>query len=103
MKIQIRGVIILPSGNEKDFFMKTDYEKIYEHSFALYKELHQFPEIGFDLDKTVKIVKNELTALEISFTEKYGKGSVVAEIGKGKRCIALRADMDALPIKGIVD
>ncbi len=63
-------------------------------------ELHQCPEIGFDLKKTLAIVKRELDAMGIHYTEKYGKSSVVATINEGKGFrIGLRADMDALPIQ----
>ena len=40
-------------------------------------ELHQCPEIGFDLEKTTAIVKRELDQMGVAYTEKYGKGSVV--------------------------
>lgn len=63
-------------------------------------ELHQVPEIGYDLPKTTAIVKRELDAMGISYTEEYGKGSVVAYINEDKKfTIGLRADMDALPIQ----
>ena len=74
-------------------------EKYFLRAKELYQNLHQCPELGFDLVETIKIVKSELDALNIPYTEKYGKSSIVAEIGKGERCIALRADMDALPIE----
>ena len=79
--------------------MKFDYSKYYERAVELYRILHSYPEVGFELNKTVSIVKEELSALGIGYTEKYGKSSVVAEIGKGEECVALRADMDALPIE----
>ncbi len=76
-----------------------NYDKNFPRVIELYRELHQVPGVGFDLDETVAIVKAELDALGIEYTEKYGKCSVVAELGHGKKCIALRADMDALPIQ----
>ncbi len=75
-----------------------NYDKYFPRVTELYRELHQVPGVGFDLDETVAIVKAELESLGIKYTEKYGRGSVVADIGSGERCIALRADMDALPI-----
>ncbi len=64
------------------------------------RELHQYPEIGFDLPKTLALVRRELTAMNIPFTEKYGKSGIVATINEEKTnyTIAIRADMDALPI-----
>ena len=41
---------------------------------SLRRELHQYPEIGFDLPKTIALVKRELNALGVEHTEKYGKG-----------------------------
>ncbi|MBQ3493554.1 MAG: amidohydrolase [Clostridia bacterium] len=77
----------------------VNVEKYYSRAFELYKTLHENAEVGFDLPETVKIVKKELDACKIKYTEKYGKGSIVAEIGSGEKIIALRADMDALPIE----
>lgn len=81
------------------YTMTTKYDKYYPLVRKLYRELHQVPELCFALDKTVDVVKRELTSYGIEFTEKYCKGSIVAEVGKGEKCIALRADMDALPIE----
>ena len=67
---------------------------------ALRRELHQNPELGFELPRTVAIVKRELDKIGIPYTEKYGKSSIVAEMNSDKPfTIALRADMDAIPIK----
>jgi len=68
---------------------------------ALRQELHQFPELTFDLPKTIALVKRELDAIGIPYTEKYGKSSVVATINSEKAhfTIGIRADMDALPVQ----
>lgn len=71
-----------------------------DYARALRHELHQIPEIGYDLPKTTAVVKRELDAMGIPYTEKYGKGSVVGYIGKENAfTIGIRADMDALPIQ----
>jgi len=74
-------------------------EEIFSYTVDIRRQLHQYPEIGFDLEKTVALVKSELQKIGVKYTEKYGKSSVVAEIGSGEKCIAFRADMDALPIE----
>ena len=68
---------------------------------SIRRELHQYPEIGFDLPKTLAVVRRELDAMGIPYTEKYGRSSIVATIneGKGHFTIGLRADMDALPVQ----
>lgn len=74
-----------------------DYVK---YAQLLRNELHQVPEIGFDLPKTTAIVKRELDAMGISYTEEFGKGSIVATINEGKPfTIGIRGDMDALPVQ----
>ena len=67
---------------------------------SLRRELHQYPEIGFDLPKTIALVKRELDSLGVAHTEKYGESSVVAIINPNKSnfTIGIRADMDALLI-----
>lgn len=67
---------------------------------SLRRELHQYPEIGFDLPKTIALVKRELDSLGVAHTEKYGESSVVAVINPDKSnfTIGIRADMDALLI-----
>ena len=67
---------------------------------SLRRELHQYPEIGFDLPKTIALVKRELDSLGVAHTEKYGESSVVAIINpeKSNFTIGIRADMDALLI-----
>ena len=64
------------------------------------RELHEHPGIGFDLDETLAIVRRELDAIGVEYTEKYGKSSIVATVNpeKDSFTVAVRADMDALPI-----
>lgn len=63
-------------------------------------ELHQCPEIGFELTQTTSIVRRELEHMGIAYTEAFCQGSIVATINEGKAfTIGLRADMDGLPIK----
>ena len=71
-----------------------------EYIKALQHELHRIPELGFDLPRTVAVVKRELDKIGIEYTEKYGKSSIVADLNPEKTnfTIAIRADMDALAI-----
>jgi len=76
----------------------TDYAS---YARDLRRKLHMYPEIGFDLPRTLAIVKGELDKWGIPYTEKYGKSSVVATVNEEKSgfTIGIRADMDALPIQ----
>lgn len=76
-----------------------------EYIIAIRRELHEYPEVGFDLPKTIAVVKRELDKLGIEYTEEYGKSSVVATINPDKKdfTIGIRADMDALLIEEKTD
>jgi amidohydrolase len=62
------------------------------------RDFHMHPEIGFELHRTSKIVADELEKMGYRVRRGVGKTGVVAEIGAGGKVIAIRADMDALPI-----
>ena len=75
-------------------------EKYLERVMELRRELHKYPEIGFDLLKTVEIVKKELDRIGIPYKSEIAKTGIVATIKGGKpgKTVLLRADMDALPL-----
>lgn len=77
--------------------------ELFDYAVAVRRKIHEYPEIGFGLEKTVKLVSEELEKKGITYTHKYGQGSVVAEIGQGNKMVALRADMDALPVEEKTD
>ena len=62
------------------------------------RDFHMHPEIGFELHRTSKIVGDELEKMGYRVRRGVGKTGVVAEIGEGGKVVAIRADMDALPI-----
>ena len=62
------------------------------------RDFHIHPEIAFDLHRTSKIVADELEKMGYRVRRGVGKTGVVAEIGEGGKLVAIRADMDALPI-----
>ena len=78
---------------------KKTLHELFDYAVKIRRELHQYPEVGFKLDRTVKLVSKELLNSGIDYTYKYGRSSIVAEIGTGEKIIALRADMDALPVE----
>jgi hippurate hydrolase len=67
---------------------------------ALRRDLHQHPELGFELTYTTALVKAKLEELGYE-PQPCGKSGLIALAGGKKpgKTILLRADMDALPIQ----
>ena len=92
MNSEIKNIIIQKS---EDLFEKV--KEMREH-------IHANPELSYEEFETMKYVSNQLTRIGIPHTTKVGKTGIVALI-KGDHhssndvAIALRADLDALPIQ----
>ena len=65
---------------------------------AIRRDLHMYPEIGFQEYRTAQKIVGILHELGIEYESGIAKTGVVAYLGEGEPRIALRADMDALPI-----
>ncbi|WP_439030869.1 amidohydrolase [Gordonia terrae] len=66
----------------------------------LYKHLHRHPELGFREQQTAAIAADRLHAAGFEVTTGVGKTGVVGILRNGDGpTIALRADMDALPVR----
>jgi len=80
-------------------------DKIESKCITWRRDLHEHPELGNNEFRTAKIIANHLRSLGMEVKEQVGKTGVVG-ILKGAKpgpCIALRADMDALPVIERVD
>ena len=73
-------------------------EGIYEKLREIRHYLHQHPEISENEFETTAFIKKHLKDLGIEPLAYSLKTGVIAEIGSGQPIIALRADIDALPI-----
>jgi amidohydrolase len=72
-----------------------------EENIAIRRHLHAHPELSYQEFETCKFVQAQLTKIGIPFTVIATTGVLGIIEGKNpsKRVIALRADMDALPIE----
>ena len=65
----------------------------------LRRDIHQHPELGFQEFRTAALVADTLTEIGLDVKTGVGRTGVVGQIGTGNGpTIAIRADMDALPI-----
>ena len=77
----------------------TSWHSIISEATELRHSLHQNPELTWQEAKTAELVRGHLTKLKIPWKvcAKYGTIGTIAADKKGKH-IALRADIDALPV-----
>lgn len=79
---------------EKESAMKKFYDKLIQTRHYL----HCHPELSGQEYQTTDFLKKYLEDLEIRILDSNLKTGIIAEIGSGEPIIALRADIDALPI-----
>lgn len=81
-----------PNFLHQSKFLLEDLRRIRRH-------IHQHPELSFEEENTASFIQEELKKLGVE-SKRVGKTGVVAIIGNtSKKCVALRADLDALPIE----
>ena len=73
---------------------------IHDEMTAWRRDIHAHPELGFEEERTSAVVAEKLESFGIPVHRGLAKTGVVGvlEGAPGERAIALRADMDALPI-----
>jgi len=89
--------------NRKESLMETLAVRvapdIVERTIEVRRQIHRYPELGFEEERTASLVESELDAIGVEH-RRVAKTGVVAVI-RGARpghVAALRADMDALPV-----
>ncbi len=88
--------------------LKSDIDELVPDMLALRRDLHEHPELAFEEVRTSGIVAKRLQALGLEVQTGVAKTGVVGLLRgsaskSGAKTIAIRADMDALPIYELND
>ncbi len=85
---------------DNDFARLSDFEPMEAELTAIRRHLHAHPELSFEEAETARFVAEKLESWGYDVTRNVGGHGVVARmtVGAGTKSIAIRADMDALPI-----
>ena len=80
---------------------KETVEKYYPEMKAIREDIHRHPELSYKEERTSALIMEKLKEYGVDSVERTWMTGLVALIkgGKGEgKCIAIRADMDALPV-----
>lgn len=78
--------------------IKSLNDRYFQKIVEIRHHLHAHPELSFEEEKTSAYIQSVLANHNIQFTSGWAGTGVVAIVGKGKKIVGLRADIDALPI-----
>ena len=80
--------------------IRSEIKDIEKNIIDWRRDFHQYPELGFDEHRTSKIIGEALKEMGLAPQMNVGKTGVTADLSFGDGpTIALRADMDALPMQ----
>jgi hippurate hydrolase len=104
--LNIAAAMLLAAGSASGQDLKARKAHVLEKIDAeiksldgLYKQIHAFPELSYEEEKTAARLAKELRTLGFDVTEKIGGHGIVGVFKNGDGpTVLIRTDMDALPI-----
>jgi amidohydrolase len=83
---------------ESDKHFLTNAKRLERETIEMRRHLHEHPELSFHELETAKLMNERLESLGYKTKKGVGKTGVIGDLGKQGPLIAIRADMDGLPI-----
>ncbi|VVB16232.1 unnamed protein product [Arabis nemorensis] len=91
-------------GDVKKFFESAKTPEVFDWMVRIRRKIHENPELGFEEFETSKLIRSELDLIGVKYRYPVAITGVIGYIGTGEPpFVALRADMDALPIQEAVE
>lgn len=92
------GVSAAPSS--ASFLEMAKDPEVFQWMLELRRRIHEHPELAYEEFETSKLIREELDAMGIPYKHPVAVTGVVGFVGTGgPPFVALRADMDALPLQ----
>lgn len=81
--------------------IKDLIEEIFSDIVQIRRQIHMYPELRDETARTANLISSVLEEVGVEIRRNVGRNGVVGVIrgGRDEPCVALRADMDALPIQ----
>ncbi|KAK1361872.1 IAA-amino acid hydrolase ILR1-like 4 [Heracleum sosnowskyi] len=84
----------------KDFLKVAKRVEFFDWMVSIRRKIHMHPELGYEEYETSKLIRHELDKMGIQYKYPVAVTGVIGYIGTGgPPFVALRADMDALPVQ----
>ncbi len=92
---------VLAAETERDAVFAREIEAMFPRLVETRRDIHAHPELSNEEERTAALVAERLRAAGLTVKTGVAKHGVVALLDSDKPgpCVAVRADMDALPIK----
>ncbi|MEI8412586.1 MULTISPECIES: amidohydrolase [unclassified Kribbella] len=83
--------------------LQSRVAEVRDEIVTIRRDLHAYPELGWHEVRTTELIRQRLVAAGLSPQVLPTGTGLICDIGSGDTCVALRADIDALPVTDGVD
>ncbi|KAH1240227.1 IAA-amino acid hydrolase ILR1-like 4 [Glycine max] len=93
-----------PNQLSTNFLEIAKKPEVFDWMVKIRRKIHENPELGYEEFETSKLIREELDKLGVPYKHPVAVTGIIGFIGTGKSpFVAIRTDMDALPIQEMVE
>ncbi|PON64215.1 Peptidase M [Trema orientale] len=87
-----------------NFLDEANTSEVFDWMVEIRRKIHEYPELAYEEVETSTLIREKLDELDIPYTYPIATTGLIGKVGTGNApFVALRADMDALPIQEEVE